>query len=191
MVRYIVGVDYSITSPGIAIFDTQKGLIEPRKCNLYFFDTKPSKYEQKISTVHPLPYPTSYEHNIERYDILAQRVINLVQHLPVREVAFVMEDYALGAKGKVFNLAENMGILKYVLHKGGYKFTTVTPTELKQFATGKGNATKEMMAESFLREDPSLDIYRKMGLKAQYKSTFVPDLVDAYFLAKYHHIKNV
>ena len=60
----------------------------------------------------------------------------------------MIEDYSFGSKGRVFNLAENCGLLKYMLFKKGYRFFTVPPTVVKKFATGKGNANKEAMVKA-------------------------------------------
>ena len=56
-----------------------------------------------------------------------------------------LEDYAFAAKGRVFHIAENTGILKYKLFQQGIPLETISPSAVKKNATGKGNADKEMM----------------------------------------------
>jgi len=54
-----------------------------------------------------------------------------------------MEGYAFGATGRVFQIAENTGSLKYQLWKEGLGYDVYPPSMIKKFATGKGNANKE------------------------------------------------
>ena len=95
----------------------------------------------------------------------------------------MIEDYSFGSKGKVFNLAENCGILKYLLFKNGYKFFTVPPTVVKKFATGKGNATKEKMYEFFVK-DTMIDLHNIISPTTKLGSP-TTDIVDAWYIARY------
>jgi Holliday junction resolvasome RuvABC endonuclease subunit len=95
----------------------------------------------------------------------------------------MIEDYSFGSKGRVFNLAENCGILKYMLYKNGYRFFTVPPTVVKKFATGKGNATKEKMYETFVR-DTFVDLHSIISPTTKLGSP-TTDIVDAWYLARY------
>jgi len=87
------------------------------------------------------------------------------------------------SKGKVFNLAENCGILKYMLYKAEYKFFTVPPTVVKKYATGKGNATKEKMYEAFLNET-FIDLHNIISPTTKLGSP-TTDIVDAWYIARY------
>ena len=65
------------------------------------------------------------------------------------------------------------------------KFSTYPPTVVKKFATGKGNANKELMYESFVDEllTPT-DLKELLTPKAPKVINPISDLVDAYFIAK-------
>ena len=95
-----------------------------------------------------------------------------------------MEDYSFGSKGKVFNIAEATGLFKHKLHQLGIELHTVPPTVIKKFATGKGNADKEMMYKAFVAQgNPELmKWYYDRDVKV---GSPVSDIVDAYFVAKY------
>jgi Holliday junction resolvasome RuvABC endonuclease subunit len=81
----------------------------------------------------------------------------------------------------VFNLAENMGILKHKLYKAAIPVTIIEPSRAKKIATGKGNADKEAMYEAFMKET-GVDLIKKFG---QLKLTNpVTDIVDSYFILK-------
>ena len=89
----------------------------------------------------------------------------------------------MGSSGRVFNIAENTGILKYRFWNLGIKYAIVPPTVIKKFATGKGNANKERMQEVFESE-------HSIRLKEELKQTekqWNPssDIIDAYYICKY------
>src|ERR1039458_47355 len=94
-----------------------------------------------------------------------------------------IEDYSFGSKGRVFNLAENMGLLKYKFWKYDMKFDLVPPTVLKKFATGKGNAKKEDMYENFVKET-GVDLQEKL-FPGRKLGNPVTDIVDSYYLMKW------
>lgn len=93
-----------------------------------------------------------------------------------------IEGYAFGAVGRVFQIAENAGLLKYKLWKEGIEYTVPAPTEIKKFATGKGNANKDMMLEAF-NEETGVDIRAKLDIIKGYNP--ISDIVDAYYIAKF------
>jgi len=95
----------------------------------------------------------------------------------------VIEDYAMGAKGRVFHLGENCGLLKHKLWHNGLTFSVIAPTALKKFATGKGNADKCAMVEAFrLRTGIDLPVHMQGGKDC---GSPVSDIVDSWFLAAY------
>lgn len=77
---------------------------------------------------------------------MAQSVLDDLASIPVGLLVF--EDYGPINKmaGKIAQRAEMCGIIKhYALARLAVPVVTTPPTALKQFATGKGNATKDMM----------------------------------------------
>jgi crossover junction endodeoxyribonuclease RuvC len=93
-----------------------------------------------------------------------------------------IEDYAYSATGKVFHIAENMAILKNMLVQTGIKYTMISPTAIKKFATGKGNANKEKMYESF-KNETGRDLEKEFELRCDKNP--ISDIVDSYWLCKY------
>lgn len=59
--------------------------------------------------------------------------------------------YDVGA-GRVFELGEVGGVVKLALHDAEIPFVVVAPTQLKQFVTGSGSATKELMRQVVLKK---------------------------------------
>lgn len=85
-----------------------------------------------------------------------------------------------------FHIGENTGIFKYLLWKQGVKYSTVPPTQVKKFGTGRGNAKKEDVYAAF-KAETRVDLQSVLGTTgAQIKSP-VADLADAYYICKYGH----
>jgi Holliday junction resolvasome RuvABC endonuclease subunit len=70
-----------------------------------------------------------------------------------------------------------------MLYKNGYRFFTVPPTVVKKFATGKGNATKEKMYDTFVK-DTFVDLHSIISPTTKLGSP-TTDIVDAWYIAKY------
>jgi Holliday junction resolvasome RuvABC endonuclease subunit len=120
----------------------------------------------------------------ERYENNATWVLEILGNFSKQdEITIIIEDYSFGSKGRVFNLAENCGVLKYLLFKHNYRFHLVAPTVIKKFATGKGNATKEKMYDAFI-QDTDIDLQSILLPNAKLNSP-ITDIVDAWYLARY------
>lgn len=65
--------------------------------------------------------------------------------------ACVIENYAYGAKNAREVIGELHGVVRLALHQATVPFALVAPTQLKQFATGKGNANKDTMIATAAR----------------------------------------
>ncbi len=123
--------------------------------------------------------------------MLAQQVREYIfEHWPEdsSEPSIGLEGYAMGAKGQVFNIGENTGILKhYIQVIEGWELTTYAPSAVKKFATEKGNANKEKMYEHFIKET-GLDLEKIFGFDINPEKINGPisDVVDAYYIAKIH-----
>jgi len=121
----------------------------------------------------------------ERHDNISNHFMKLLEGLAEKcSFHITLEDYSFGSKGRVFNLAENCGLLKYKLWKQQYIVNTIAPTVLKKFATGKGNANKDAMYASFLAAG-NRDINKTISPKKASIGNPVSDIVDAYYLALY------
>jgi Holliday junction resolvasome RuvABC endonuclease subunit len=109
-------------------------------------------------------------------------VLSIIAPFDKNETEILIEDYSFGSKGRVFHLAENCGLLKYLLYKNGWSYSTVAPTVIKKYATGKGNASKEKMYEAFreLTQLDIVDIYCSKTLGSP-----ITDIVDSYYIAMY------
>ena len=173
------GIDYSITCPSICIYDSVYPF-DFEHVKFYINQYKVSLKEKKrrdtlVLKNIMLSNQEIHERNIDRFIALAEWSISVLKNNSVENVC--MEDYAFGANGKVFNIAECTGCLKYKLAKEGIKFVTFAPTEVKKYFTGKGNADKEKMVDKF-KELYSVSINELIGVKKD-KSP-VSDIVDSF-----------
>jgi len=178
----IAGIDYSIASPGVCVYDTCVGWKYSNLDLLAIPHNK--KIDGDYDNIRIIQNKGPKVQSEERHAWLAECVINFLTARGVREV--FLEDYAFAARGRVFHIGENCGLLKHYLWKGGIKINTVSPPSLKKFATGKGNAKKEDMVAQFEKET-GVELRDQMMITSKAKGIPSPvdDLADAYFLAKY------
>ena len=73
--------------------------------------------------------------------------------------------------------------LKNNLKEAGFKYITIPPTVIKKHATGKGNANKDLMYETFLSET-QVDLQSQLSPKSTKISNPVSDIVDAYYICR-------
>ena len=174
----VCGIDYSMTSPALCVYNTDSGEFKFDNCTFYFL-TQSKKYEIDTENIHGMLF--EYDDEMQRYDIISSYFLDRIMENEVDKV--YMEDYSMGSKGRVFHIAENTGVLKYRMWSFGIPFQTIPPTVIKKFASGKGNANKERMQEVFEEQN-------EVKLKQLFNMTdkqWNPssDLIDAYYICKY------
>ena len=172
----IVGIDYSLTEPCISICDN---VIDINETEFHYL-TKVKKYEGKFRggqiTGHLFKEWTSEQ---QRHDQISDWVFDMIGNV-INPVVFI-EDYSFGSKGRVFNLAENTGLLKHKLYKKGIRFHTLVPSVIKKAATGKGNADKEKMYDKFY-EETGINLMEELDQTTL--NNPVTDIVDSYYISK-------
>ena len=175
MYTMLIGIDYSITCPCLCLFDERKEF-KFNNCFFYYL-TNIKKYADKIAPNITGESFQEYVQDVDRFDTISQWAVNLC--IGAADVG--MEGYAYGAKGRVFNLAENMGLLKYKLYKHAIPVTIIEPAKVKKCATGKGNADKQVMYETFSKETNTnlLSVFNQKTL-----SNPVTDVIDSYYVLK-------
>jgi len=174
----VAGIDYSMTSPALCVYNTESGEFSFDNCTFYFL-TQSKKYEIDSENIHGMLF--EYDNEMQRYDTISSYFLDRIMENEVDKV--YMEDYSLGSKGRVFHIAENTGVLKYRMWSFGIPFQTIPPTVIKKFASGKGNANKERMQEVFEEQNEvKLKQIFNMTDKQWNPSS---DLIDAYYICKY------
>ena len=181
----IAGIDYSLTSPAICVWkSTDDRLFNFDDCALYYLEIPKRRgpTPHGILNIHATPYP-EWETEEERHELLSKWTMSIITGCEV-----FIEGYAFATSGTshVRSIAENTGLLKHKMYKVKQSFTSVPPTVIKKYATGKGNANKEGMYEAFVDEllTPT-DLKERLTPKATKVKNPVSDLVDSYFICKY------
>ena len=178
----IIGIDYSLTCPCCCVVDggfngDNAGL---DNCQ-FFYLTNVKKYEGTFLegqvTGHLFAPWNSQQ---ERHDNISEWVFDKVVRNTINPVCFI-EDYSFGSKGRVFNLAENTGLLKHKLYKKGINFSTLVPSVIKKVTTGKGNADKEKMYDKFYEET---GVNMMEACDQTTLNNPVTDIVDSFFIAR-------
>lgn len=175
MYTMLIGIDYSITCPCLCLFDERK-TFKFDNCFFYYL-TNTKKYADKIAPNITGESFQEYVQDVDRFDTISEWATNLC--IGAADVG--MEGYAYGAKGRVFNLAENMGLLKYKLYKHAIPVTIVEPSKVKKCATGKGNADKQVMYDTFSKET-NTDLKSIFNQKTL--SNPITDVIDSYYVLK-------
>ena len=174
------GIDYSLNCHAMCIYDSDDGDFCHQNCRYYFNQNNLSQKEQLLRKSWDIPniYPnTQYqiEDYIPRYTVLADWFISILVLEGVKVVA--MEDYALGAQGKVFNIAECTYTLKSYMYMLGLEVNRYAPTLVKKYFTGKGNANKDLMVENY---DLKYNVDIKKILCKNNTDSPVSDIVDSH-----------
>ena len=179
--EYIAGIDYSLTSPAVWVAEVINKEIKFENCKFHFL--KQNKSHESIGEVFLAYNYPEYTDDIDRFSKLASWTIECIRWYDGRVCKVYLDDYAFAATGRVFNIGENMGILKKQLKEDGFKYTTIPPTVIKKHATGKGNANKDLMYETFLSET-QVDLQSQLSPKSTKISNPVSDIVDAYYICR-------
>lgn len=178
----IAGIDYSLTSPSICVFNSQEPFTFKR-CSFYFLSDVKKNQTLFLTNIKGESI-TDWDSDFTRYENISDWAMEYL--IPCEQVA--IEGYAFGAKGKVFHIAENTGVLKYRLHQTSIPVEVIPPSAIKKQAAGKGNANKEEMYKAFVKET---GIQLQMIISPGKKDIGNPvsDIVDSYYICKSLYLK--
>ena len=185
-----IGIDYSLSSPGVCV-NTSEGEFRYKDCTFYFL-TNTKKYDVTFRD-GPVKFIGSphqpYTSEPERYSQIADWVVGIIKSYDDTTIdsnrikpTIQIEDYSYGSTGRVFHIAENLGLLKYKLKmECGWDYTLLPPSVIKKFATDKGNANKELMLDAF-EKNTGTNLAKVFDTTSK---SPVSDVADAYFICKY------
>lgn len=173
----LIGIDLSMTSPAMCLFNGDSFSVN--SCEFYFLSSS-DRYLYLHRKLHGELFP-EYDCSSERFNNIATWIVDVCKLNNVDKV--YIEDYSYGSKGRVFHIAENGGVCKYLLWKNNIEYTAIPPTVIKKFATGKGNADKERMQSAFI-EETGLDVKDVLGMTDKQWNPS-SDIIDSYYVCKY------
>jgi Holliday junction resolvasome RuvABC endonuclease subunit len=145
-----VGLDLSLTNTGLSVI-TRTG-------TLYMIESINAKERR----------------GEERLDYITTEMRNCFDCFRnLNSMLIYIEGYAMGAKGRVFDIGELGGVVKLILYRHNCNYKVIPPTVLKKFVIGRG------AGEGTKKEDMKLFAYKKWGMEFDNN-----DECDAYCLAR-------
>ena len=190
--KIYIGIDPSINSTGVCI---QKINDNNKEEAPIFFIIKPNKLtkkEQKINIENfnyiiynkedLSKYKSKKSHLFEYYKTLniidiANKLYDIIKDFIDDSTTVVMEGISYGSSLRtksIFDLAGLNYLIREKLIRNNINLNICPPAEIKKFASGKGNANKDILIEAFLVMFPQFTAIDK-----------IDDIVDAYFMCKY------
>lgn len=187
----IVGADLSPTSPGFVKFflDDDFNITKAEKLGFISYDS--TKKKVVIPSYKDI---VSYDSELDFYN----RSFMFLEYIKpfLDDVDYIaIEDYAMHGMGMVFQIAEFCSLIKYEALKRNIKIRLYTPTQVKQFGSGKGSNHKPEMYESFVEKGynkiidisdlPKIPIYSRgkfVGLPHPSGISPLSDAIDGFFL---------
>jgi len=160
--QVIIGIDPSLNSSGIAVIQHN---------NAGTVVTYESVCPKELSSISRLNYNYNRYYNI----LNSYREIDCVAYeCQINQMRFG------GSSGYILQLAENIGILKLAIYNNPHikLVLAVPPGDIKTFATGKHNATKEEMIDAVASR-------HKKSMHTIIAESSINDVADAYHLANY------
>lgn len=172
----ILGIDYSMTSPSLCFFTG--GDFNFSNCKIHYLTSRKKcqgHHDNMSGDLFPLV------EGMAKFNMISDWVMDLVKKYEPQKV--YLEDYAYGASGRIFHIAENTGLLKYKLWLAGIEAIPVAPTTIKKFAASKGNVKKDGMEVAFIEETKyNVKEVLEMTPKQWNPSS---DIIDSYYICKY------
>ena len=183
MCNIIASIDYSISCICICIANISHKLCF-ENCNFYFNQEHVSQKELKrrksLSFSNIFWSPRILTNSLEeRYYVLADWALSIC--LENKISVAVLEAYALGAKGRTFDIAEATGLLKHYFYRNNIPIILITPTKNKKTFSGKGNAGKSLMIDTFNKRN-GMNISEHFGYPKEFIGSPISDIVDCYSL---------
>lgn len=181
----ILGIDLSIASTGVCLYDSNKNSTE-----YFIIGSKFSKkiLEQKLpDNLHLLLHDKQKSDKTDSYQVKEKyksiNIYNILQH--IKQIiadhsvdAVCIEGISFGSRGSIIDLAGlNYAVRMLAICEGIDHLIIASPTQNKKFATGNGSADKDQMISAWKKIDSSLS-----KIPGTLK---IDDLADAYFLARY------
>lgn len=177
-----------MTSPSICVFDGKRFSLG--NCHFHFLTDRKYLIETfKHKTVFKATgyeVPWKYINNTDRFNQISKWAMKIINEAEPDHIA--IEGYSMGSTtGRAFDIAENTMLLKYKMYNKGWKEPLIyAPTSVKKFATGKGNAGKQLLLEAFKTEN-NVNLNDILGMKTQKPANPVSDIIDSYYITKMLH----
>jgi len=169
---YIVGVDPSINSTGLYVMG-----LDEKTLDVDYYEHRGFTQVKKNESADIIYFKKKeFENNIEQYNWMKEEIFNFIACADY----VAIEGYSYNSTGKIFDMAEFIGCLKYHLYVSNIPIRIYEPAVVKMYATGNGNCDKIRMCDEY---DKLKDGQTDLSHLPQYKNP-KEDIVDAYYLCK-------
>ncbi|MCA9496495.1 MAG: hypothetical protein KC589_06120 [Nanoarchaeota archaeon] len=179
-----IGIDYSISSPAMCIIKddiTEIHCFHKEDSFFYLVDKNLNDFKIITYTLNKKSLDL-YEYYEKQTDIIISAIL---QSLNSNNYHLSLEDYSFSSNGKVFNIGEATGILKYKLYKNKLPYVVFSPKTIKKFTTGNGNSNKDNMVDQFY-QDTDIDLFKSLQLNRRKTiPSPITDIVDSYYQTLY------
>lgn len=172
----ICGLDLSINSPGVFVLDLDDQLNVVGE-GFRGFSTVQKNVNDNVTLM-----PKKFNDGLEKDLWVAERVVGHVSGCDF----VAIEGPAYGAKGRLFEIGQAAGSVKYPLYKLGCSIRIIDPMSLKLFALGDGGANKLDVYNQFIQHK-GVEYFERMKLPVVNKEDGVSptsDIIDAYWLVQ-------
>lgn len=191
--KRIIGIDYSLTSPALCYHPAKKKF-KFKNCRFGFLTSKKTLDGTFLNGQVTGRLVRDYSTDLVRFTQNAIDLKSFIAPITLGDQVAI-EGYAFGARGmRIFQIGEATGILSLMmmlengsLLNNGRNICRPAPSEIKKYATGKGNSNKEKMLSAFV-DETGVDLVAEMHLKRL--TNPVDDLIDSYFICKWLHEKH-
>jgi hypothetical protein len=175
---YIVGIDYSMNSPGVVKLYLDD-VLEVIEVNYLGFSSV-----KKVADVNPnitfYHAKNSFKNNFEKCIWMRDNIFSYFMDDLILPDFIAIEGYAFNAQGIVFDIAESTMCTKLKIYESNIPLRIYDPNSIKKFATSHGNSGKVEMVEAFDKYTGMKPDYSKLPELNPPKE----DLVDAFWTAK-------
>ena len=174
----IVGVDYSMSSPGIVKAELDENLEVVRMDYRGFCSVAKTA---KLDTEHITHFKKEqFDDNISRFVSLSKQSLEFIKSWGNPDYV-ALEDYAMGSNaGMNFTIGEATFVTKWGIYNTGCKFRLYSPTAAKKFATNRGKAKKEDMQKAYEEANETHIDLDHLPINKSPRE----DIVDAYWIMK-------
>jgi len=149
-----LAADWSMSAPSFAVYDTDNGPLTFLNSDHYYLTTT-KKHVHKLPNLHVYGDSVpAYENNEERWDLLSDAVMYVINRDGKKIDYFAIEGYAFGSSASsIHQIAENASVLKHKIYKEGIPIEIINPSTVKKWYSGKGNAKKDELYKVFVEKE--------------------------------------
>ncbi len=178
-----IGLDLSINSTGICVYNCENKNTEYHIIGSKFTKKTIDSSQNIISltkyTKMDIDKQSPYHIKESTKTINIYNIANEIEKIvkTYHPQVATIEGVSFQSSGSVVDLAGLNYVVRKILMDNKIKTFIVSPTQNKKFATGNGQAEKDVMISAWQKSDPKV-----LSIPNYIK---IDDLADAYFLARY------